>query len=127
MRFRWIRFQRYLPVPHDSCGPLKHLLARRGYVELVSVVCILNQMVLRTILSRPNRPPEKLQKPKPIQNHRQKDIENAPLAKCSCPLKGGVRDPRFAGPLYIEDWQFTRSIFNPNGSGLEFKPNGSEG
>ena len=26
-------------------GPWKHLLARRGYVELVPVVCILNQMV----------------------------------------------------------------------------------
>ena len=49
MRFRWIRFQRYLPVAHDSCSPWKHLLARRGYVELVPAVCILNQMVLGQI------------------------------------------------------------------------------
>ena len=40
-----VRFQRCLHVPHDSCGPLKHLLARRGYVELVPVMCILNRMV----------------------------------------------------------------------------------
>ena len=32
-------------VAHDSCSPWKHLLARRGYVELVPVVCILHQMV----------------------------------------------------------------------------------
>ena len=31
------RFQRYLHVPHDSCGPWQHLLARRGYVELIPV------------------------------------------------------------------------------------------
>ena len=32
-------------VPHGNCGPWKHLLARRGYVELVPVVCILNRTV----------------------------------------------------------------------------------
>ena len=34
-------------------GPWKHLLARRGYVELVPVVCILNQMVLGQICLAP--------------------------------------------------------------------------
>ena len=34
-------------------GPWKHLLARRGYVELVPVVCILNQMGLGQICLAP--------------------------------------------------------------------------
>ena len=65
-----VRFQQCLLVPLDSCGPWKHLLARRGYVKLVPVGCIFNQKVLRTILSRPNWPPEDFWKPKPIRNHR---------------------------------------------------------
>jgi len=40
-----VRFQRCLLVPLDSRGPWKHLLARRGYVKLVPVVCIFNQKV----------------------------------------------------------------------------------
>jgi len=44
-----------------------------------------------------------------------KHCENATLATSSCLLKGGVHDPRFAGPLYIEDWQLILYNLNPNG------------
>ena len=47
-----VRFQQCLLVPHDSCGPPEHLLARRGYVELVPVVGIFNQTVCAQLFHR---------------------------------------------------------------------------
>ena len=48
-----VLFQLCLHVPHDNCGPLKRLLARPGYVELVPVVCILNRTVWKQFFRGP--------------------------------------------------------------------------
>ena len=62
-----------------------------------------------------------------------KRVENASLATISGHLKGGVRDPRHAGPVYIEVWPpgpwCLKASLSPTGQGLVveyvFKPNGS--
>ena len=69
------------------------MLARRGYVELVPVVYILNQMVLGQICLAPinhRKIPET--DTHPSSEH----VENVPLATLSCLLKGGVHDPRLS-------------------------------
>ena len=61
--------------------------------------------------SSPRQNPEKIH----LQFRAQRGSKSSLFWWLSCHLKGGVHDPRFAGPLYIEDWQLILCNLNPNG------------
>ena len=123
-----VRFQRCLPLPlpHDSCALSKHLLARRSCVEPVPVVCVLNQTVGEQFILGPTSHQEKSGNRSTsttiLNTNRKRAVSHMFLH-----FEGLGKWPRFAGPFYIEDWEFIVGNLNANGSGLEFKPNGSEG
>ena len=55
-------------------------------------------------LCMPSAPPRKFPGTRPHPEPWAKRVENASLATISGHFMGGVRDPRHAGPVYVEVW-----------------------
>ncbi len=85
-----------------------------GWPDVVTSGGQLQPNGLRTILSHNNfwnqSPSGNI-----VKTHRKRPV--SPLATFVPLLKGGVHDPRFAGPFYIEDWPLILCDLEPNGSG----------